>query len=172
MTRSRAIPLVALWLFSAPAFAQSCAGSLAPVGAVAQVRERLEIELVDGRWLALAGLAPFGSSRAGAARFEAARAALESRLSGANLSAPTPLPLEDRWGRITGQLHAGGDHLGLWLAGAGLARVAPGADDPCGRILLLAEAKARQAKLGLWADPYYSVLAAENVVALRSHSGE
>jgi hypothetical protein len=38
--------------------------------------------------------------------------------------------------------------------------------------LLNAEGKARQAKLGLWADPYYAVLAAENSVALSARSGE
>lgn len=82
------------------------------------------------------------------------------------------MPPEDRWGRITTHLHARGENVGAWLAGGGWARVSPSVSDTCGRLLLNAEAKARQAKLGLWADPYYAVLAAENSVALSARSGE
>ena len=172
MMRSRAIPLLAALLATGPASAQGCAGPLAPVGETGRVRERLEIELLDGRVLAQAGLAPFSTTHDGPARFEAARLALGRRLTGIVLQAPTALPGEDRWGRITTHLHAGPEHLGLWLAAAGLARAAPAAGDPCGPFLLEAEAKGRQAKLGLWADPYYSVLAADNGVALSARSGE
>jgi hypothetical protein len=172
MTRSRAIPFLAALLLPGQALAQNCAGPLAPVGQAALVRERLEIELSDGRRFSQAGLAPFSTSREGPARFEAARDALSRRLQGIVMEAPVALPVEDRWGRITTHLHARGENLGAWLAGAGWARVAPAGADPCGRILLNAEAKARQAKLGLWADPYYAVLAAENSVALSARSGE
>jgi hypothetical protein len=172
MTRSRAIPFLAALLLPGHTLAQTCAGPPAPVGQAAVVRERLEIELSDGRRLAQAGLAPFSATRDGTARFEAARDALTRHLQGAILVAPAALPPEDRWGRITTHLHARGENVGAWLAGGGWARVSPAGADPCGRLLLDAEAKARQAKLGLWADPYYAVLAAENSVALSARSGE
>ena len=170
--RSRAIPFILLLLASPSAFAQSCGGPLAPMGTALHVRERLEVELEDGRLAAQAGLAPFAPTTRDWARFDIARAALEARIAGAALGARAPLPREDRWGRMTAHLHAGTENLGLWLAAAGLVRVAPGPHDACGRLLLDAEAKARDAKLGLWADPYYSIIAADNGVALMSHSGE
>jgi micrococcal nuclease len=157
---------------SGQALAQSCTGPLASTGVGVRVRERLEIELDDGRLLAQEGLAPFSRSHDGPTRFEAARDALEKRVGGARLEALAPVPAEDRWGRIVGQIHARGENLGLWLVTQGLARVEPSTGAACGRILLIAEAKARQAKLGLWADPYYSVLAAADAVALSSRSGE
>jgi micrococcal nuclease len=172
MARSRAILFLAALVLSGPALAQNCAGPLAPVGKALSVRERLEIELSDGRRFAQAGLAPFSATRDGPARFEAARAALSHSLQDGVMEAPAALPPEDRWGRITTHLYVRGENLGVWLAGAGRARVAPAGSDPCGRLLLNAEAKARQAKLGLWADPYYFVLAAENSVALSARSGE
>jgi hypothetical protein len=172
MMRSRAILCLAALVGPVQALAQNCDGPLAPVGEAASVRERLEIELADGRRLAQAGLAPFSLSRDGPARFEAARAALAQRLQGDMIEAPAALPAEDRWGRITTHLRSRGENLGAWLAGAGWVRVSPAAGDPCGRLLLNAEGKARQAKLGLWADPYYAVLAAENSVSLSARSGE
>jgi hypothetical protein len=172
MTRSRAILFLAALVLPGPTMAQNCVGPLAPVGKALSVRERLEIELSDGRRFAQAGLAPFSLTQDGPARFEAAREALSQRLQDAVIEAPAALPPEDRWGRITTHLHVRGENLGVWLAGAGWARVAPAGSDPCGRLLLNAEAKARQAKLGLWADPYYFVLAAENSVALSARSGE
>jgi len=170
--RSRGMRLILLLLASPPAIAQSCDGPLVPLGTALQVRERLEIALGEDRVASQAGLAPFGRSPRDSARFEMARAALEARVAGAMLAAPAPLPPEDRWGRITGHLHAGPVNLGLWLAAAGLVRVAPFPRDTCGGRFLQAEAKARAAKLGLWADPYYSVLAADNLVALMSRTGE
>ena len=171
-SRSRAIPVIGCLLASAPAMAQACGGPLAPIGAAAHVRERLEIALEDGRLAAQAGLAPFAQTARDRGRFEIARTALEARLSGVSLAAPVPLPREDRWGRITGHFHTGPDNLGLWLAATGLARVAPAPGDACGHLFLDAEAKARAAKLGLWSDPYYSIIAAENVAALLSRAGE
>lgn len=164
--------MTAALLASSPALGQGCAGALAPIGQAERVRERLEIVLADGRVLAQAGLAPFSLNGDGPARFEAARRALSRHLAGEALQGPAALPAEDRWGRIGAHFHLRSENLGAWLARSGLARVAPAAGDPCGRLLLENETKARLAKLGLWADPYYSVLAAENSVALAAHNGE
>ena len=176
LTRSRAISLALALLAptQAPlqAAAQTCPGQREAVGEAARVNERLEIELSDGRLLRQTGLAPFPKTPEGRARHEAARQAIAARLRGATIEAPSPLPQEDRWGRISGHLLANGASLGAWLAAAGLMRAAPEAGDPCGRLILSAEAKARQAKLGLWADPYYSVLTADKVVALTARRGE
>ena len=172
MTRSRAISLCLVLLACGESHAETCAGASAPLDGRGSARERLEIQMPDGRVLRQAGLALFAQTPDGKARFENARRALQTRLDVASIEAPAPLPLEDRWGRITGHFQTADENLGAWLARSGLARVAPLAGDPCGRILLNAEAKARQAKLGLWADPYYSVLAAENPVAFTSRSGE
>ncbi len=168
--------LMLLVLASSPLRAQTCPAQLTPAGLVLRVGEGLEIELDDGRRVRPQALAPFGANAAGRARAQAARDAASSWLEGQTLFLPAPAPPEDRWGRITAPLHLGGQtgpkSLAEALVGAGLMRVAPLARDPCGRALLAAEARARQAKLGLWADPYYSVLAAANPAAVLARSGE
>jgi endonuclease YncB( thermonuclease family) len=57
----------------------------------------------------------------------------------------------------------GGGEIGVAEAilDAGLARYRPdAAAHPCRDLLLAAEAEARAGKTGLWADPFYEVLAA------------
>jgi len=65
-----------------------------------------------------------------------------------------------------------GENLGLKLVAEGLARVGPSGTDPCLVALLAAEIKARNAKLGLWADSHYAVLAANQPAALPASAGE
>src|SRR4051812_16462639 len=142
MTRSRAISLCLMLLAWSEARAETCAGASAPLEGRGSARERLEIEMPNGRVLRQAGLALFAPTPDGRARFETARRALQARLDAGDVEAPAPLPPEDRWGRITGHFQIAGENVGAWLARSGLARAAPLAGDPCGRILLNAEAKA------------------------------
>ena len=177
LSRSRAICLLGLLIWASPGTAQSpapaCAEASTPAGGVALIRDRLEIELADGRLLKLAHIAPFEASPRGVARRQNAKAALESWLGSGNVLLPPRLPLADRWGRIeTFAATSRGENIGLKLVTLGLARVGPTQSDACFSALLEAEDRARKAKLGLWADSYYSVLAADQLAALSAHSGE
>lgn len=60
----------------------------------------------------------------------------------------------------------------LHMVAAGMARVYSFPDNrKCLDILLAAEARARSARLGIWADPYYSVRAAEKADDLLKRAG-
>jgi endonuclease YncB( thermonuclease family) len=166
--RSRAIWIAAFtMLCPALAHAQTCPRAEQHFGAVAKIHPRLDIEIADGRRIHPIHLAPFEATPRGAAHAARARAALESWTKTAGLALPQHLPLADRWGRIlTSAFLPSGEDLGLKLVAEGLARVGPSETDPCLVPLLAAEIKARNAKLGLWADSYYSVLAASQPAAL------
>lgn len=175
LLRSRALCFVLLALLgSSPGLAQnSCPRPEQNVGPVTKVHSRLEMELTDGRRMRAPHLAPFEASPRGAARAELARAALEDWTRGEAVALPARLPLADRWGRVlTPVFLVTGEDLGLRLVAQGLARVGPSHTDACLIPLLAAEIQARNAKLGLWADSYYSVLAAHSSAALAAHSGE
>ena len=81
----------------------------------------------------------------------------------------------DRWGRLpafastsTGQ--AGG--LAAEALASGLARYRPEpAAAACRAALLAAEDGARRAKIGLWADAFYDVLAPGNQASFAAHAG-
>ncbi|HET6378526.1 MAG TPA: thermonuclease family protein, partial [Methylocella sp.] len=89
----------------------------------------------------------------------------------------------DRWGRTVAFVYAAPQDAvspsetarvsaGEALAGAGLARYAPeAAARPCRSSLLAAEARARSARLGLWADPYYGVIAANGAEPFAERAG-
>jgi Staphylococcal nuclease homologue len=99
-------------------------------------------------------------------------------------------PLElgpDRWGRVVALVFAvaaesavestngpGPAHLpvGEALIDAGLARYEPNAAArPCRSALLAAEAGARASGLGLWADPYYAIIAAADRPSFAEKAG-
>ena len=71
----------------------------------------------------------------------------------------------DRYGRLLAYAYAlrDGDEFLLQreLVAEGFARVSARIASPCAGHLLDREKMAREAKLGLWADPYYEVLNAE-----------
>jgi hypothetical protein len=70
----------------------------------------------------------------------------------------------DRYGRLLAYAYAlrdGDEFLLQELVAEGFARVSTRIASPCARHLLDREKAAREAKLGLWADPYYEVLNAE-----------
>jgi hypothetical protein len=85
----------------------------------------------------------------------------------------------DRWQRLDVQLFAAQQpdsppqSVAVALVGAGLARVQPGAEaTACLPELLAAEAEARAAKRGIWAEPDFAVLAADNRAALAAKLGK
>jgi hypothetical protein len=62
--------------------------------------------------------------------------------------------------------------VGEAIIDAGFARYdASVANDPCRGVLLAAEARARASALGLWADPYYAVIAAGDRDSLAEKAG-
>ena len=137
------------------------AGSAEPVGAGAAL-DGDTLKLAGGGVLRLIGIrAPKG---AGEAPFAAqAQAKLEALAAGQSLTLEFGGLERDRHGRILAQATRAD---GLWLHGAmleaGLARVETFADNRArAGQLLAAEAAAREARRGLWADARYRALTPE-----------
>jgi hypothetical protein len=89
--------------------------------------------------------------------------------------------MADRYGRIParvflsrdgtmrsleGELVASGAAM-VGISGAGSRN----GGDPCRSALLMAEIKAREARLGLWSDPDYDTKAADNLTGIRASRG-
>lgn len=135
--------------------------------AIADIDERLEITLRDGRTLRLAGLEPPRPTPDGPDFDIRARDALR-RQAGGEIAFLPLASAPDRWGRLPvfaffGAPAAPGALVpaGPFLLARGFARFMPEpAAHPCRTDFLAAEAVARSASLGLWRDPFYAVLAA------------
>ncbi len=147
--------------------AEFCPSAGTDRAAVANIDERLEITLKDGRTLRLAGLEPPRPTPDAPDFDTAARDALAQRVGGQVAFVPLAR-MSDRWGRIPAFVFfdssvpdaAPVSAADLLLAG-GFARFMPEPEArPCRGAFLAAEAKARAAKLGLWRDPFYAILAA------------
>jgi endonuclease YncB( thermonuclease family) len=131
--------------------------------AVANIDERLEITLKDGRTLRLVGLEP-PRPTPDAPDFDiTARDALRAKL-GREIAFVTLAENPDRWGRLpafvfTGALSAGS--TAEFLLENGFARFMPEPEArACRTSFLVAEETARAAKLGLWGDPFYAIITA------------
>jgi hypothetical protein len=89
--------------------------------------------------------------------------------------APSAESGSDRYGRLLAYAYAlrDGDEFLLQreLVAEGFARVGGRIANPCAGDLLDREKAAREAKLGLWADPYYEVLNAESPKDALAHRG-
>lgn len=139
---------------------------LTPIGsaAVAGVRDGRTLSLADGRELRLAAIEVT----------DASRAALEALVGGAKLRLARLGPDRDRYGRIVAFAFAGDVQHSVQqaLLEQGQARVAARVGDKaCAAALLAAEGQARAARRGLWADPNFAPLAAENLVGLEGERG-
>jgi endonuclease YncB( thermonuclease family) len=131
---------------------------------VAAVRDGRTLALADGRELRLAAI------EAG----EQSRAALQALAAGATLRLERLGPGDDRYGRIVAFAFAGGEKRSLQetLLEQGRARVsARVGDKACADSLLALEREARAARKGLWADPNFAPLAAENLPRLSADRG-
>lgn len=126
-------------------------------------------KLKDGREVRLAGVeVPSG---------EGAKDALDKLLNG-RLTVLRRLgaAANDRYGRLIAHVFILREGSEAWLEhemiAAGLARAGAGTGDPaCGAALLAAERAAREAKLGLWADPYYAIRQANDAAGLLGERG-
>jgi micrococcal nuclease len=104
-----------------------------------------------------------------------ARSALERLVLGQQVRVRHGGAKTDRHGRTLGQLFVMAEPE-LWvqqqLVSNGLARVYSFPDNrACVGELLAAEGRARLNRLGIWADPYYSVRRADRPLELAGHSG-
>lgn len=164
-------------LFCAPAFADPCRQGGAQSVQAVSVNARLEVMLADGRLVRLAGLEATYPADADPARLEAARADLSDGTLGAPLELIGLRAGTDRWGRSGGRLFLAGAEglpsLAQALVEAGHSRVDPaGEARPCIAALYGAEARARAAGRGIWADPAFAVLEASAPETFGARVGE
>ena len=171
--------LVACAGFPGPASAQVAPSARPPAcplapfaaGIAASVSDGRTFVLADGREIRLAGievppLAADGAASAGLA----AKAALAGLVAGRDIVLAQHTP--DRYGRLLAFVtREGVDHsIQRELIAQGYARVAP-EPGACTAELLAAERAARRARLGLWADPDYSLKRAETPAAVLAEKG-
>src|SRR5512139_2272896 len=123
---------------------------------VAAVRDGRTLMLEDGRELRLAGIEAGDDGRDALQALVAGRALRLQRLGAET----------DRYGRVVALAFAGEDRQSVQAAllEQGQARVSARiGDKACAGVLLAAEARARVAKRGLWADPNFAPLQAEDL---------
>lgn len=153
-------------LVAAPAFAAEPTCPLKPAGSVSVVaaRDGRTLMLADGRELRLAAIeAP-----------DESRAALQALAGDKTLRLETLGEARDRYGRVVAFAFAGEakESLQQALIAQGRARVAARAGGrACAESLLAAERQARDERLGLWADPNFAPLPAENPTRILAHAG-
>ncbi len=152
--------------------AAGCDGDVAVAKArIEKVDARLDITLADGRVVFFPSIEPPRATAAEPDLPQEAARELASLLQGKALLA-SPLGPADRWGRIPARLFPEGasESADESLAAAGLAAVAadPGA---CAEGVKAAEAEARAAKAGLWADPAFAVLSGDDPAAFAGRNG-
>jgi endonuclease YncB( thermonuclease family) len=156
-------------------------------GRVVAVDERLELTLENGIRLKIAGVAPPRPTPGDPDLDFRARDRLAQWLVGQEILFRPLEPGPDRWGHVVAFVFAvapestpestdgpGPAHLpvGEALIDAGLARYEPSvAALPCRSVLLAAEAGARASGLGLWADPYYAIIAAADRPSFAEKAG-
>jgi endonuclease YncB( thermonuclease family) len=159
---------LALCALALPRAAANTALSACPTvgtsrAAIANIDERLEITLKDGRTLRLAGIEPPRPTPERPDFDMAARDALRAR-SGTEIDFVPLAERPDRWGRVASfvffdQPGATPVSAGQFLLAGGFARFMPEPEArACRALFLVAEATARAAGLGLWSDPFYSIL--------------
>lgn len=159
-----------------PASADGCAADANERAVVATVAPRGELTLADGRVLRLAGFDPALPTPEAPDLGERARAGLATKVEGKAVKLHLLTPRADRWGRLPAFVIRDGEDTPGGAAAAALADglgryLAEPAAHACRAELLQAEARARQAKLGLWADPYYGVLAVEDRAGFAERTG-
>jgi len=146
---------------------QVCGGDEIARGIVGKILDGRTFVLDDGREVRLAAIevAPLAGDRADPAG-RAAAAALAALAAGDQVVLRRAESGSDRYGHLLAYAYTlrDGDEFLLQreLVAEGFARVGGHIANPCAGDLLGPEKAAREAKLGLWADPYYEVLNAES----------
>jgi endonuclease YncB( thermonuclease family) len=143
-------------------------------GAVSKAVEMIDarsVRLADGRAIRLAGIdVPSGNGAAASGT----KAALERLVLGKEILLTSASSSTDRYGRLIAFAFVNGSETPVQydLLSLGQARVSAQAlGDDCTQALLRAEQKAREGRLGLWADPGYAVRDAADGPAIRSQQG-
>ena len=137
-----------LWVAASPreGFAANCAFEPQGEGRVSDVIDGKSIRLTDGREIKLAGIEPVSSSRA----------ALSAIVAGQDVTLRSQDDSPDRYGRQSAFVFLVSSEAPvqvlLLAQGEALVSVAI-VDRDCFSLLMAAEAKARDAKRGIWADP-------------------
>lgn len=139
---------------------------LAAIGTaqVAAVRDGRTLALSDGRELRLAAIEAGAESHA----------ALQALAEGASVRLASLGPAQDRYGRVVAFAFAGDAAQSLQeaLLEQGQARVsARVGEKACADGLLALERGARATRRGLWANPNFAPLAADNLLRLRAEGG-
>lgn len=160
----------------------SCRFAPAGSGKVRAIADGRSFTLEDGREIRLAGIeVPHlpgpGETGMRATAGLAARAALESIVAGQNVELRQNDIAIDRYGRMSALVyvpHEGSqESVAHAMLARGFARVSAHVGErPCADELLARERGAREAKLGLWGEAYYVIVAAESgaeLVAERGH---
>ena len=173
----------AIWFLSScaglPAKAETCPDSGDEHVEVSAVGPRLELRLADGRMVRLVGLDPAGQTPDDPDLEDRSRTAFAKLIVGRNVSVRVLSAAPDRWNRIVAlgfvSAPAEGersDNLAARAIGLGFGRyLAEPAARGCRNAFIAAETIARTAKLGLWSDPYYAVLAVDDQTAFVERSG-
>ena len=151
-----------------------CPSPTGPPVQIASVDTHLELRLADGRKLRLRGIEPPRGTPGNPGLAEAARLFLADRVEGMKLSADIAVGAPDRWGRQLAILASDrAVSTSAELIAAGWARFEPGDAQPgCETTLLRLESNARDARQGLWADPAYAVLAANDHASFAGRGGQ
>jgi endonuclease YncB( thermonuclease family) len=153
-----------------------CGGDEIARGTVDRILDGRTFVLDDGREVRLAAIevAPLAGDRADLAG-RAAATALGALAAGDQVVLRRAEIESDRYGRLLAYAFTLRDDeeflLQRELVAEGLARVSSRIANPCAGELLDREKVAREAKLGLWADPYYEVLNAETPKAPLAYRG-
>jgi endonuclease YncB( thermonuclease family) len=164
--QSRPILLIAAYalLVCNAAAQEPCHLTLIGTAAVASVRDGRTLLLGDGRELRLAGIEVTDDSRA----------ALQAQVAGHSLRLEGLGAELDRYGRVVAYAFVGDakESVQQAMLEQGHARVAMHVGGKaCADTLLSAENKARTARRGLWADPNFAPLSAENLAGLQAARG-
>jgi endonuclease YncB( thermonuclease family) len=168
-----------IWLMTSVSLARAAAAACAPVESradrLADIDDRLEITLEDGARARLFGVEPANAASGAIAAIE-----LRALLTDRALRVDFLSSASDRWGRrpaLVAFTNRETDDTGLSLAeaildaGLARARVEPG-PVACLAPLFAAEARARTAKIGVWADPGNAPIAASARDALLARAGK
>jgi endonuclease YncB( thermonuclease family) len=165
---------------ASPAPATPCGGSEIARGTISRVPDGGDVVLEDGRVVHLAGIeVPLMPAHGGLRMVSggaAARAGLAALLNGAPVSLRQAEPRSDRYGRIVAYVESlrpgGAGSAEAALLSAGLARVSSEVEDrACAAELLSRENTAREAGIGLWADPYYAPIQADRPADILARRG-
>jgi endonuclease YncB( thermonuclease family) len=141
-------------------------------GVVSSVIDARTLVLDGNREVRLAAMEISGAPR----EEEQAKVALSDSLLGRLVVLRAAAQETDRYGRIVAHVFAGSEGLERWIQldmiARGAARVAARSGDRgCAAELLARERAARDAKLGLWAEPYYSVRRADDPSTIAADLG-